>query len=227
MWTYIKSAAEIAGSSPMFTWLQGSSRIELSGTTFLNAVSKAANFLADGLEVDVEQPVFVDLGNHWQSPVWTCAVVATGAVLSETPVDVNIVNIDGAIDIRQPVVVSRDPFGMPERELPVHAINASAEVRGFGDYFAPRSPTSESTVLTLHGVNVQQAKEIVAQLGGEFGFAAGQSLGVALTHKPQLAITWHCFVSVFNQSSMVLLDGPYQAEVVEKQERISHIIDVQ
>lgn len=210
----------------MFTWLHEAGRIELSGITFLNAVSKAANFIADGLEIEPEQPVYVNLGNHWQSPVWTCAVVACGAVLSDTPGQTNIVNRQEATVLNHAVVVSQDPFGMPERDLPPQVINASNEVRGFGDYFAPRTPTTESTMLTSWGVDVQQAKITMDHMRSEWAIREGESIGIALSPKPQAAILWHCFFSIFNRSPMVLLDGEFLPDVVRAQEHIGHLVDL-
>jgi hypothetical protein len=46
----------------------------------------------------------------------------------------------------QLIVVSRDPFGMPEKDLPVGFVNGSAEVRNFGDYYSPSWENSGSVV---------------------------------------------------------------------------------
>ena len=226
MWTFIKSAAESAGSSPMFTWRHGPNRVELSGITFLNAVSKAANFISDGLEINPEARVYVNLGNHWQSPVWCSAVLATGAVLSDAPATFNIVNLDEAMPLSNSIVVSRDPFGMPERDLPESAINASAEVRGFGDYFAPRTATSEETVLTTWGVNVKHAMITVAAMRDEWGIAEAEPIGIALPQNPHMAIEWHSLFGLLNRSPLVLLDSAFEAEQVQTQERIGRIIDL-
>lgn len=227
MWQHISTAAQAASSSPMFTWRKSDSRIELSGITFLNAVSKAANFIVDGLEVEVEQPVYVNLGNHWQSPVWHSAVLSAGAVISDTPCEFNIVNSSNSEGFSKVVaVVSRDPFGMPERDLPSNVINASAEVRGFGDYFAPRNATSESTLLTTWGVDVQQARELASELGSKHAISQGQPVGVALGHSPRTAVEWHCFFSIFNRSPLVLLDGDFDQSKVEQQERITQFVDL-
>lgn len=227
MWQDISSAAQAASSAPMFTWRQADNRVELSGITFLNSVSKAANFIADGLEVEPEQPVYVNLGNHWQSPVWQCAVLATGAILADEPSDFNIVNSANVDSVSNVVaVVSRDPFGMPERDLPSTVINASAEVRGFGDYFAPRTALSGSTVLGSWGVDAQQARNLAAHNAEVYGIGYGQSVGLALSADPRTAVEWQCFFSIFNRSPLVLLDGDFDQGAVERQERITQFVDL-
>ena len=227
MWKYISSAAQAAGSAPMFTWRLDSQRIELSGITFLNAVSKAANFIVDGLEVDSEQLVYVDLGNHWQAPVWQAAVLAAGGVLSDEPSGVNIVTSDLISSVHKIVaVVSRDPFGMPQRDLADSVINASAEVRGFGDHFVPRTPTAESTLVGSWGVDVQHARTLVEGHAALHAIAPAQSIGLITNGSLRTAIEWQCFFSIFNHSPMVLLDGDFDRENVEQQERITQIIDL-
>lgn len=227
MWQYISAAAQAASSAPMFMWRHADNRVELSGISFLNAVSKAANFIADGLDVEAEQTVHVDLGNHWQSPVWQCAVLATGAVLSDEPSDFNIVNSAKVDSVSNVVaVVSRDPFGMPERDLPSTVINASAEVRGFGDYFAPRTALSETTVLGTWGVDVQQARDLAANNAKHHGIEQGQPIGLALSTNPRTAVEWQCFFSIFNRSPLILLDGDFDQAKVEQQERVTQLIDL-
>ncbi len=128
------------GPAPLVTWLSSAGRIELSNVTFANAVSKAGNFLVDGLELEESSKLNVNLGTHWQSPVWLATSLCVGIELNDqAPILVShsdaITTWTGAID--QLIVVSRDPFGMPEKDLPARYINGSAEVRNFGDYFSP------------------------------------------------------------------------------------------
>ena len=225
MWQYISAACQSHGSSPMFTWLGSAGRIELSGTTFLNAVSKAGNFLADGLEVEPEQEVFVGLGNHWQAPVWKTAVIAIGAVVSDLPAAVNIVDPAGTEQATQTIaVVSLDPFGMPAKDLPSHVINASAEVRGFGDYFSPRTPTTAATQLTSWGVNVQQAQEVVERTLNDCGVVGGETLALEHLIGLRSLFMWQCLVPILNRNCMVLLDREYDQSQVAEQEHVSQFI---
>lgn len=225
MWQYISAACQSHGSSPMFTWLGSAGRIELSGTTFHNAVSKAGNFLADGLEVEPEQEVFVDLGNHWQAPVWKAAVLAIGAVVSDSPGAINIVDPAGVDHATQTIaVVSLDPFGMPAKDLPSHVINVSAEVRGFGDYFSPRTPTTAATQLTSWGVNVQQAQDVVERTISNRGVLGGETLALENLNDPRSLFMWQCLVPILNQNPLVLLDKEYDPSQVAEQEHVSQFI---
>jgi len=71
------------GPAPIVTWVSDIGRIELSAITFNNAISKASNFLVDGLELEEDATVSVSLGNHWQSSVWFGVALATGLTIVE------------------------------------------------------------------------------------------------------------------------------------------------
>jgi uncharacterized protein (TIGR03089 family) len=71
------------GPAPIVTWLSDVGRIELSATTFNNAICKASNFLVDGLELEADVTVNVTLGNHWQSPVWLGTALTTGLTITD------------------------------------------------------------------------------------------------------------------------------------------------
>ena len=151
------------GPAPIVTWLSSVGRIELSTVTFANAVSKAGNFLVEGLELEESSKLNVNLGNHWQSPVWLATSLCVGIELNDqAPILVShsdaITRWTGAID--QLIVVSRDPFGMPEKDLPAGYINGSAEVRNFGDHFSP-SWENLGVALTFEEINYSWA-ELVA-----------------------------------------------------------------
>lgn len=225
MWQNISLAALHHGAAPMFTWRSGDSRIELSGKTYLNSVSKAANFLSDGLEVEYGQKVFIDLGNHWQSPVWQAAAVAVGAVINNEPAALNIVNDEEYFSLPNTIaLVSKDPFGMPVRDLPGHVINASAEVRGFGDYYAPSFAASEIAPVAAWGINSQQAQEIAASRVADHGIEIGESIAVLNPPNLETAAIWQLYVPIFNKSAVVLLDGSFDREKVQAQEHVAHFV---
>ena len=151
------------GPAPIVTWLSSAGRIELSTATFANAVSKAGNFLVDGLELEQSSKLNVNLGNHWQSPVWLATSLCAGIELSDqAPMLIAhsdaITSWTGASD--QLIVVSRDPFGMPEKDLSAGFVNGSAEVRNFGDYYSP-SWENPGSVITFEEVRYSWA-ELVA-----------------------------------------------------------------
>ena len=58
-WDFVKTEVRDRGPDPIVTWISNSSRIELSTITFANAMSKASNFLLDGLELDESSSISV------------------------------------------------------------------------------------------------------------------------------------------------------------------------
>ena len=132
------------GPAPIVTWVSDVGRIELSAITFNNAISKASNYLVDGLELEEDATVSVSLGNHWQSPIWFGVALSTGLTIVENDPAITF-GANAAAQTWQGspdefVVVSRDPFGMPEKDIPAGFINGSAEVRNFGDFFSQSTP---------------------------------------------------------------------------------------
>ena len=214
MWNDIARSARACGSSPMYTWVSSVGRIELSGTTFLNGVSKAANMMRDGLDAEAGDDVFIDLGNHWQSPVWIGAALSVQAVITSQPENVLAVvsrdSVNDAQGSRQIVVISRDPFGMPEKNLDAAVINGSLEVRGFGDVFSPmgRFQDNDPVLRNAQGVRcLSELRETAASLIESHNIVTGSRIAIAgITDLLDRAM-WHVVIPVIAQCSVVLLDG--------------------
>jgi len=220
------------GPSPIVTWLSDIGRIELSAITFNNAISKASNFLVDGLELEEDATVSISLGNHWQSSVWFGVALATGLTIVENDpaitfgINATAHNWQGSPD--EFVVVSRDPFGMPDREVPEGFVNGSAEVRDFGDFFSPRWPVApdhnaiaidsgEFTWLQL----VQRAQE----LADAHELKPGQSYGLYGSSDLITTIAFQVVLPVVFGHSVVLIDqaNPDLA-AIKKQEKLEQIV---
>ena len=141
MWNDFQKFAQSRSNDPFVTWLGEAGRIELSGATYMNAVSKAANLLVDGIECDEDSTMHVDLGHHWQSAVWNGAGLALGLEFTN---DANIQvwnrHYGAGVEPKSEhsLYISRDPFGMKDRDVPAGIEDASQLVRGFGDHFSPR-----------------------------------------------------------------------------------------
>jgi uncharacterized protein (TIGR03089 family) len=198
------------GPAPIITWLSSAGRIELSTVTFANAVSKAGNFLVDGLELEERSKLNVNLGNHWQSPVWIATSLCVGIELNDqAPILIShsdaITTWTGAID--QLIVVSRDPFGMPEKDLPAGYINGSAEVRNFGDYFSP-SWENLGAVLTFEEISYSWA-ELLAMADSQRkqdGIEPGTRVGVARNFNLLQAVIYQVVMPISFGISLVLID---------------------
>jgi uncharacterized protein (TIGR03089 family) len=222
------------GPSPIVTWLSDIGRIELSAITFNNAISKASNFLVDGLELEEGATVSVSLGNHWQSPVWLGTALTTGLTI----VDSNPAITFGTNSAAQTwqgapdefVVVSRDPFGMPEKDIPAGFINGSAEVRNFGDFFSPRWPvdSDHNAIAVDSGVFTWvQLMQLAQELADAHSLVSGQSYGLHGSSDLITTIAFQVVLPVAFGHSVVLIDQANpDLDVIKKQEKLEQIVQL-
>ncbi len=233
MWKLILERCSLLGPAPMFTWVTEAARIELSGTTFLNAVSKASNMMRDGLDVEPGDNVYVDLGNHWQSPVWLSASLSVQAILGiDQSVPTRIVTQQSPI---QPdprvttVVISRDPFGMPERELASGVINGSLEVRGFGDRFSPMSVQTETDILYREEWQQLAMGDVHSLVNDQMraeGITPNSTIGITRAESPYLRLLWQVLVPIVGNCRVVLLDEIGNIDAVIATEQIDHLVEL-
>ena len=220
------------GPAPIVTWLSDIGRIELSAITFNNAISKASNFLVDGLELEEDATVSISLGNHWQSSVWFGVALATGLTIVENDPAITF-GANAAAQTWQGspeefVVVSRDPFGMPDKETPDGFINGSAEVRNFGDFFSPRWPVApeHKVAATDSGYFTwTQLMQRAQELEDTNELISGQSYGLHGTSDPITTIAFQVVLPVAFGHSVVLIEqaNPDLA-AIKKQEKLEQIV---
>lgn len=142
-------------------------RVELSARTFDNWVAKTANLLVDGLAAEPGDRVVLALPPHWQTAAWLFAIWSAGLVaepmppdespeLSESPepragaapyflataeeVLPQMLETAVARDAQEIVGLSLHALGAPLRERPPDVVDYAAEVRSYGDRFAPIVP---------------------------------------------------------------------------------------
>lgn len=228
----LQLAVKSRGPSPLVTWVSDIGRIELSTVTFANAVCKASNFLIDGLELDEESSIAVELGNHWQSPVWLGTGLATGIKVT----DETGAKKFGTLAVAQGwsgeaedfIVVSQDPFGMPAKDVPVEFINGSAEVRNFGDYFAPAWPTAPHEItFTDAGENFtwDQLVSHALELANQHGIKPAQNYGLKGEGNALAKIALQVVLPVIQQNSVVLIDQANpDVAAIRKQEKLEQLV---
>jgi uncharacterized protein (TIGR03089 family) len=222
------------GPAPIVTWVSDIGRIELSAITFNNAISKASNFLVDGLELEEDATVSVSLGNHWQSPVWLGTALTTGLTIVESDPAITFGTISAAHNWQgspdEFVVVSRDPFGMPEKDVPSGIINGSAEVRNFGDFFSPRwsiSPDHIAVVVDSGKLTWSQLIQRAQELADAHELKPGQSYGLYGSSDLIAKIAFQIVLPVAFGHSVVLIDqlNP-DLDAIKKQEKLEQIVQL-
>ena len=217
MWNLVRTNLESLGPTPVITWLSPKGRIELSGKTFLNAISKAANYLVDGCGFGNQTKVRIELENHWQAPVWKIASLVSGIGISDTSTHVfsffDFPNVSH--------VVSRDPFGMPEKVVAPKCENVSLEVRSHGDYFSPSYSLDDPAVIyknqTLGQVELI-GRAINASITGRFG--------LVLKNSNLESLVFQALIPALTENSVVLLDGIDISESAVEAEKVTQIITI-
>ncbi|MGI5323297.1 TIGR03089 family protein [Actinomadura nitritigenes] len=172
-------------------------RVELSARTFDNWVAKTANFLVDGLAAEPGGRVVLALPPHWQTAVWLMACWSAGLVaepvdpatvlerdaagaeplgasgpyiLAAAEEVLDVVLADPRVDgeAEEVVGLSLHPLGGPLADCPVGVTDYAAEVRSYGDRFAPgpevtpELPALDVTKTTLTGAELVAAARAAA-----------------------------------------------------------------
>ena len=217
MWNLVRTNLESLGPTPVVTWLSPKGRIELSGKTFLNAISKAANYLVDGCGFDDQTKIRIELENHWQAPVWKIASLVSGIRISDT--SSHIFSFSEFPNVSY--VVSRDPFGMPEKAVAPNCENVSLEVRSHGDYFAPSYSLDDPAVIyknqTIGQVELIE-RAINSAVTGRFG--------LLLKNSNLESLVFQALIPALTENSVVLIDGIDISESAVEAEKVTQIITI-
>lgn len=228
----LQTCVKVRGPAPMVTWLSDRGRIELSSVSFANAISKASNFLIDGLELDQEGSSFVNLGNHWQAPVWLGTSFAVGLAITDQDPAITFGTKSQAQTWQgspeEFVVISQDPFGMPDKDIPIGFVNGSAEVRNFGDYFMPSWTINPDEIILqtgTQGFTWDQLVKHAFELAENYEIKAGQSYGLCGTSELVTMAALQVVLPVTNQNSLVLIDQEHpDLDAIKNQEKLEQIV---
>ena len=232
MFKELQKCVRDRGPAPIVTWVSDVGRIELSVITFNNAISKSSNFLVDGLELEEDAIVSVSLGNHWQSSVWFGVALATGLTIVENDPAITF-GTNAAAQTWQGspdefVVVSRDPFGMPDRDVPEGFVNGSAEVRNFGDFFSPRwsiSPDHNAIAIDSGYFTWAQLVQRAQELADANELKPGQSYCLYGSSDLITMIAFQVVLPVVFGHSVVLIDQANpDLDAIKKQEKLEQIV---
>ena len=135
-------------AQPLLTYVDGPARIELSGSTTANWISKTANLLTQGYGGPERVGLLLPL--HWQTPCLLLGAVAAGAtaVIASSPeqlagCDVAFTTADdaeAALDagVDEVFACSMTPFATRLAVVPPGVNDAAVEIPGYGDHFGGR-----------------------------------------------------------------------------------------
>lgn len=123
----------------MLTWYgPDGDRVDLTGKVASNWIIKAANLLAMELACEPGSTVWVDLPAHWRSLVWAHAAWCTGARVTLTGEDADIVVTASPRDEQshlEMVVIALPSLARRVEDLPPGAVDGAADLMTQPDAF--------------------------------------------------------------------------------------------
>lgn len=123
---------------PVLTWYgHGGDRVDLSGRTTANWVTKATNLLTMDLSAEPGTRIWLDLPTHWRTIIWSTAAWCAGAQVSLTPDADVVVTADagsahGGMDT---IVIALPALARQVEALPDGAIDGAADLMTQADSF--------------------------------------------------------------------------------------------
>lgn len=181
-------AVSIDPTRPVLTYYDDSTgeRVELSGLTLGNWVSKTANLLVDGVALEPGEVALVLLPPHWQSAAVLLGCWTAGLIVTEVPLPSGVsVAFAGTGQLPDAAgtapavageryVLGLRPLGaaLPLDQVPPGWLDFSAEVRGYGDRFVPAVPVSPD-MPALPGSTQGELAARARQRAGELGIGPG------------------------------------------------------
>ena len=147
-------------AAPLLTLYDGPARVELSGATVANWVSKTANLLVDGHNRPDRVGLLLPL--HWQVVCFLLGAVASGATAVVGSVAASLEgcplafvapdSAEAALDagVEDVLVASGHPLGARLPAVPALCLDAAAEVPTYGDHWG--GPFATGFTVELDGV---------------------------------------------------------------------------
>lgn len=146
---------------PLLTFydLATGERVELSGITLGNWVTKTTNYLVDELQVDPETRIRIGLPEHWLRPVWTFAAWAARCVVVDHDAEIGLTGPD--LDAAEPIrlAASLRPLGAGFAEAPDGFIDIATVVPAQPDIpLWLDDPEPDDLALDLGGITLAHQK---------------------------------------------------------------------
>lgn len=150
--TALQTVTKIDATRPLVTYYDDATgeRLDLSGATLDNWVSKTANLLVDGLGLGPGDVAAVRLPPHWLTAAVLLGCWSAGLAVDLAGSDGRAVafgTADSGLSADEVYALSLAPLGLPFRPgPPVGTLDYVIEIRPYGDHFQPRV---EPTVAAL------------------------------------------------------------------------------
>ncbi|MGV1036726.1 MAG: TIGR03089 family protein [Candidatus Nanopelagicales bacterium] len=242
-------------AAPFVTYYDAatSERVELSGTTFGNWVSKTSNMLVDEFDVEPGSVVNVRLPLHWILPVWIAACWQVGATVAigaqvDAP-DIAVVGpqlVTADTGAEATIACSLLPMAQGFREpLQPQLTDYFTDVRNYGDFFTSASPVAADQDALIAGTEswnpaglelaannatarwqVPAAGRMLVTAAGANSTHGGAKANAELTDLDAVLATLSVPTLVAGSAVLVVNPGPEGTATIAVQERVTTQIDV-
>lgn len=149
---------------PVVTYYDASTgeRIELSGVTLANWVSKVANWLVDDLDAERGTRIRIGLPSHWLRHVWLLGAWRIGAVVTDHDAQIGLSGPELVADEPTRLAASLRPLGAPFAEEPQGFLDIALHVPANPDDFIDVDPPAPDDIaIDLDGLSVTH-RELLA-----------------------------------------------------------------
>jgi uncharacterized protein (TIGR03089 family) len=204
-----------AATAPLITYYDDHSgeRVELSGATMDNWVSKTANLLVDGVGLGQGDTIAVLLPAHWQGAALVLGAFTAGVAVDLGPEPQPVEALFTSPDLiprsegwptSERYVTGLLPFALGLHTPPTGFVDYPTEVRTHGDHFRPIQPVTVNDSALAGPTELSHADlvEAAADRARELGISTGDRVLVdALAHPDPL--DW-LFAPLHQQATVVL-----------------------
>lgn len=152
-------------------------RVELSGVTLANWVSKVANLLVDELDVERGTRIRIGLPSHWLRFVWLLGAWRVGAVVTDRDAHIGLSGPELQADEPVRLAASLRPLGGRFPTEPEGFLDIAVQVPGSPDVFIDVDPPeSGDLAIDLDGVTATHAELLALPASGERLLSGPRSL---------------------------------------------------
>lgn len=165
--------------TPVITYYDAATgeRVELSGVTLANWVSKVANLLVDELDAERGTRIRIGLPSHWLRFVWLLGAWRVGAVVTDHDADIGLSGPELEADEPVRLAASLRPLGGRFATEPEGFVDIAVQVPGSPDVFIDVDPPSpQDPAIDLADLTATHAELLATPPSGDRVLSTPRSL---------------------------------------------------
>lgn len=165
--------------TPVITYYDAATgeRVELSGVTLANWVSKVANLLVDELDAERGTRIRIGLPSHWLRFVWLLGAWRVGAIVTDHDAEIGLSGPELEADEPVRLAASLRPLGGRFATEPEGFLDIAVQVPGSPDVFIDVDPPApQDPAIDLADLSATHAELLATAPSGDRLLSAPRSL---------------------------------------------------